>query len=63
VHPGVSGFGSARFEPGPTLSAVSSEAVRVMDYLGWSKSHVMGSPLGALAAQMIAIAALRAWLA
>jgi pimeloyl-ACP methyl ester carboxylesterase len=52
------GFGSAKFEPGLyTFREVVIEAVRLLEYLGWSKSHVMGHSVGALAAQMIAVAA------
>jgi len=51
------GFGSAQFEPGLyTFREVVTEAVRLLDYLGWSRAHLMGHSVGALVAQMIAVA-------
>jgi pimeloyl-ACP methyl ester carboxylesterase len=51
------GYGQARNEPGlKTLREVVIDATRLADYLGWTRFAVAGHSLGALAAQMIAVA-------
>lgn len=51
------GYGQARNERGlMTLREVVIDATRVADYLGWSRFAVAGHSLGALAAQMLALA-------
>lgn len=51
------GYGQARGEVGLlTLREVVIDAVRLVDYLGWSRFAVAGHSLGALVAQMLAIA-------
>jgi pimeloyl-ACP methyl ester carboxylesterase len=52
------GFGSAQSEPGLyTFREVVTDAMRLLDYLCWSRAHLMGHSVGTLAAQMIAVAA------
>lgn len=51
------GYGQARGEPGLfTLREAVIDAVRVVDFLGWTKLTVAGHSVGALAAQMLAVA-------
>lgn len=51
------GYGESKNEPGLfTLREVVIDAVRLVDYLGWSRYAVAGHSLGGLAAQMLAIA-------
>lgn len=51
------GYGQARKERGlMTLREVVIDATRLADYLGWSRFAVAGHSLGALAAQMLALA-------
>lgn len=51
------GYGESRTEPGlHNLREVVVDAVRLVDYLGWSTFSVAGHSLGALVAQMLAIA-------
>ncbi|SAK79241.1 alpha/beta hydrolase [Caballeronia temeraria] len=51
------GYGQARGDVGLlTLREVVIDAVRLLDYLGWTRLAVGGHSLGALVAQMLAIA-------
>ncbi|AIO36994.1 alpha/beta hydrolase fold family protein [Burkholderia cenocepacia] len=51
------GYGQARGAVGLlTLREIVIDAVRLVDYLGWSRFAVAGHSLGALVAQMLAIA-------
>ncbi|MGF6636610.1 alpha/beta fold hydrolase [Paraburkholderia sp. MM6662-R1] len=51
------GYGNARAEPGlMTLREVVIDAVRLVEFLGWDKFAVAGHSLGALSAQMLAVA-------
>jgi pimeloyl-ACP methyl ester carboxylesterase len=51
------GYGHSRNEPGLfTLREVVIDAVRLVEFLGWSRLAVAGHSLGALAAQMLAVA-------
>lgn len=51
------GYGETRGEPGlKTLREVVVDATRLADFLGWSSFAVAGHSLGALAAQMLALA-------
>lgn len=51
------GYGHARNEPGLfTLREVVIDAVRLVDFLGWTRLAVAGHSLGALAAQILAVA-------
>ena len=57
VEMGYRGFGTSKREPGLfTFREVVTDAVRLLDYLGWTKTHLLGHSVGALAAQMIAVA-------
>jgi pimeloyl-ACP methyl ester carboxylesterase len=52
------GFGAAKAEPGLfTFREVVTDVVRLLDFLGWTKVHLVGHSVGALVAQMIAVAA------
>jgi pimeloyl-ACP methyl ester carboxylesterase len=51
------GYGHARNEPGLlTLREVVIDAVRLVEFLGWARLAVAGHSVGALAAQMLAVA-------
>lgn len=51
------GYGQLRMEPGlMTLREVVIDAVRAVEYLGWDEFAVAGHSIGALAAQMVAVA-------
>lgn len=51
------GYGQMRLEPGlRTLREVVIDAARLADFLGWTSFAVAGHSLGALAAQMLALA-------
>jgi len=51
------GLSAARNEAGLfTLREVVMDAVRLLDHLGWKSTHVVGHSVGALAAQMLALA-------
>jgi len=51
------GYGHARRQPGLfTLREVAIDAVRLVEFLGWSRLAVAGHSIGALAAQMVAVA-------
>jgi pimeloyl-ACP methyl ester carboxylesterase len=51
------GYGQSREEPGlMTLREVVLDAVRTIEFLGWTELAVAGHSLGALAAQMVAVA-------
>ena len=51
------GYGQMRHEPGlRTLREVVIDATRLADFLGWTSFAVAGHSLGALAAQMLALA-------
>jgi pimeloyl-ACP methyl ester carboxylesterase len=51
------GYGQARDEAGLfTLHEAVIDAVRVVEFLGWTKLAVVGHSLGALVAQMLAVA-------
>lgn len=51
------GYGHARSEAGLfSLGEAVVDAVRLVDYLGWTKLAVAGHSLGALVAQMVAVA-------
>jgi pimeloyl-ACP methyl ester carboxylesterase len=52
------GYGPAVDIPGLfTLREIVVDAMRLLDYLGWRSAHVIGHSMGALAAQMVAVAA------
>lgn len=52
------GYGPALDAPGLfTLREIVVDAIRLLDYLEWRGAHVIGHSLGALAAQMVAVAA------
>jgi pimeloyl-ACP methyl ester carboxylesterase len=52
------GYGPALDMPGLfTLREIVVDAMRLLDYLGWRGTHVIGHSMGALAAQMVAVAA------
>lgn len=54
------GYGASRALPGLChLREVVIDAIRLLDYLGWTHAHVLGHSMGALAAQMLAVAAPR----
>ena len=51
------GYGQSRAEPGlMTLREIVLDAVRTIEFLGWTELAVAGHSLGALAAQMVAVA-------
>ncbi|MCP3728076.1 alpha/beta hydrolase [Paraburkholderia sp. CNPSo 3272] len=51
------GYGHSKNEPGLfTLREVVIDAVRLVEFLGWNRLAVAGHSLGALAAQMLAVA-------
>jgi pimeloyl-ACP methyl ester carboxylesterase len=51
------GYGQARGEPGLfTLREAVIDAVRIVDFLGWTKLTVAGHSVGALVAQMLTVA-------
>jgi len=51
------GYGQSRRRPGLyTLGEIVTDATRMIDYLGWDSFTVAGHSLGALAAQMLALA-------
>jgi pimeloyl-ACP methyl ester carboxylesterase len=51
------GYGAARNEPGLlTLREIVLDAVRLVEFLGWTEVSLGGHSLGALVAQMVAVA-------
>jgi pimeloyl-ACP methyl ester carboxylesterase len=51
------GYGTAKNDLGLySLREIVTDVVRLLDYLGWVKVHLIGHSAGALAAQMIAVA-------
>ncbi|MFM0236197.1 alpha/beta hydrolase [Paraburkholderia sediminicola] len=51
------GYGQSRAEPGlMTLREIVLDAVRTIEFLGWTELAVVGHSLGALVAQMVAVA-------
>ncbi|HKY21375.1 MAG TPA: alpha/beta hydrolase [Vicinamibacterales bacterium] len=57
VVPDYRGYGESRNEPGLfTLREAVIDAVRLVEYLGWTHFSVAGHSLGALVAQMVAVA-------
>ena len=52
------GYGPVRDMPGLfTLREIVVDVMRLLDYFGWRDAHVIGHSMGALAAQMVAVAA------